>query len=58
MRGIKQKIAGIFIIIISILLARLLISLGETDTTISALGIIIGICCIFTKPNLSENTEK
>lgn len=57
----KEIITGISIIISSILLARLLIFLGETDTTVSALGIIIGACCIFTKRNnynLPENTDK
>ena len=56
MRNAKQIIIGVSIIIVSILIARILISLGETDTTISALGIIIGVCCIFTKQNLFENT--
>ena len=54
----KEILTGVLIIIASILLASFLIFLGETDTTISALGIIIGACCIFTKPNLSENIEE
>ena len=54
----KEILIGISIIIASILLARLFIALGETDTTCSAIGIIIGLCCIFIKQNKPNPSEK